>query len=80
MLREYLTERVESATDWSYGQVETAGENVYELTATASTLLHEITPPPIFESEGAGGRRISDARPRRFQKRRNRAVSPDRGR
>ena len=34
------------------GPIETASENVYELTATASTLLHEITPPPIFESAG----------------------------
>ena len=52
MLREYLTERVESATDWNYGPIETAGENVYELTATASTLLHEMMPPPIFGSAG----------------------------
>jgi len=52
ILREYLTERVESATDWSYGPIATAGENMYELTATASTLLHEMMPPPTFESPG----------------------------
>lgn len=52
MLREYLKERVESATDWSYGPIATAGENVYDLTATASTFVHEMTPPPVFDFPG----------------------------
>ena len=65
MLREYLKERVASATDWSYGPTETASENVYELTATASTLLHEMTPPPIFES--AGGVKIPTPDPADFR-------------
>ena len=65
MLREYLTERVESFTNWSYGPIATAGENVYELTATASTLLHEMTPPPIFES--AGGVKIPTPDPADFR-------------
>ena len=65
MLREYLKERMESATDWSYGPIETAGENVYELTATASTLLHEMMPPPIFGS--AGGVKIPTPDPADFR-------------
>ena len=48
MFREYLRERVESATDWSYGPVAKASENVYELTAAASTRVHDTMPPPTF--------------------------------
>lgn len=52
MLREYLRERVESATDWSYGPVAKASENVYELTATASTRVHDTMPPPTISFVG----------------------------
>ena len=47
MLGEFLKERLRSATTWTYGPIVNQGGDRYEVTATASTDVHEIVPSKI---------------------------------
>ena len=53
ILGEYLKERLDPATTWSYGPIVSVGNGRYEVTATAMTNVHQIMPPMVRDSSGS---------------------------
>ena len=76
LLSEYLKERLEPATTWSYGPIVRVEKGRYEVTATASTRVHDMCTPWI--RKGPFGDR-SFTWPWRRQEDCVNAVSPDSG-
>ena len=56
-LQEYLKPRLESATTWNYGQIARTGENRYEMTATATTRVHDMMEVEFTSSDQPKGAR-----------------------
>ena len=52
MLRVFIKERLRPATTWTYVPIMNQGGNIYEVTATASTHVHEIVPSKTYVPEG----------------------------
>ena len=52
MLGQFLKERLRSATTWTYGPIVNQSGDIYEVTATASTHVHEIVPSKTYVPEG----------------------------
>ena len=67
MLRDFLKRRLESVTTWNYGQIVRTGESRYEMTATATTRVHnaiamEVSPTIKFIGEPESANEPKDAR------------------
>lgn len=65
MLRDFLKRRLESVTTWNYGPIVRTGESRYEMTATATTRVHDAMEPPMtikFIGEPESANEPEDAR------------------
>ena len=52
MLMRFIKERLRPATTWTYVPIINQGGDIYEVTVTASTHVHEIVPSKTFAPEG----------------------------